>query len=141
MLLPDPDGPTKNEQAPGGTSNETPRSACDFFVAAAKRLAHVGNADHATSRPVPTTGARRSQEASLRMASIGVMREARQAGYKPGQGRDHDRRDDARGHQRGGEIQLELEAGEQVIEQRDAAEGQDAGHQRPKASPAANSRR
>ena len=27
MLLPDPDGPTKNEQAPGGTSKETPRSA------------------------------------------------------------------------------------------------------------------
>ena len=27
--------------------------------------------------------ARRSQEASLRIASMGVMRDARQAGYKP----------------------------------------------------------
>ena len=83
MLLPDPDGPTKNEQAPGGTSNETPRSAWISSSPLRNDLRTSDNADHAGLHRGQGFESSRSQEASLRMASMGVMREARQAGYRP----------------------------------------------------------
>ena len=89
VLFPEPDGPTMNVKDPWGTSNETPRESVDLLVTALVRLPQFGHSNHGISYRICSAPARASfsgnrqltnHEASLRIASIGVMREARHAG-------------------------------------------------------------
>ncbi len=75
MLLPDPDGPTMNVQAPRGTRNETPRRASTISSPLRNDLW-----TSATSMMGGTRLPRGYIDALWRIASIGVIRDARQAG-------------------------------------------------------------
>ena len=83
MLLP---GAGRADDERAGPARDLERNAAqrlDILFAALERLADVGHADHARLPRGARIRIGRFHEASLRIASIGVIREARQAGYRP----------------------------------------------------------
>ena len=85
MLLPDPDGPTMNVHDPARHPERHAPQGLDDLVPALERLADVDGLDHHGTPPrvgrMATGSAVESRHVTLcRIASIGVIRDAFQAG-------------------------------------------------------------